>query len=128
MFDETTNSQVKNQYGAYLSYLSNCHNKVVNLYVDSLFVGPCKVDDLVEKYNEFVKIVQLDSNYLLHIRMEGPNANLSFERKLATNLEEMDTTFLRIGSCSLHPTHTERVSKSIERVSKGYQKVLQRQV
>ena len=32
--------------------------------------------------------------------------NLSFESKLTTNLEEMDTTFLRIGSCSLHPTHT----------------------
>ena len=39
--------------------------------------------------------------------MDGPNVNFSFESKLATNLEEMDTTFLRIGSCSLHPTHTD---------------------
>ena len=71
-----------------------------------MFVGHCKADDLVEHYNEFVKIMQLDSNYLLHIGMDGPNVNFSFESKLAVNLEEMDTTLLRIGSCSLHPTHT----------------------
>ena len=106
LFDETTSSQVKKQYDPYLSYWSNHHSKVVNSYVGSLFVGRCKADDLVEHYNEFVKMMQLDSNYLLHIGMNGLNRNLSFESKLATDLEEMDTTFQRIGSCSLHPTHT----------------------
>ena len=86
----------KNQYGTYCSYWSNRHNKVVNSYIGSLFASHCKGDDLVEHYNEFVKIVQLDSNYLLHIGMDGLNINLSFENKFATNLEEMDTTFLRI--------------------------------
>ena len=38
--------------------------------------------------------------------MEGLNVNLSFESKLATNTEDMNTTFLKIRSCSLHPTHT----------------------
>ena len=71
-----------------------------------MFASHCEGDDLVEHYNEFVKIMQLDSNYLLHIGMDGLNINLSFENKFATNLEEMDTTFLRIGSCSLHLTHT----------------------
>ena len=71
-----------------------------------MFVGHCKADDLVEHYNEFPKIMQLDSNYLLHIGKDGPNVNLSFESKLATNLDEMDNTFLRIGSSSLYPTQT----------------------
>ena len=38
--------------------------------------------------------------------MDGPTVNLSFENKLAAKLTEMDTSFLRLGSCSMHPTHT----------------------
>lgn len=57
LFDETTNSQVKKQYNAYLSYWSNRHSKVVSSCVRSLFVGHCKTDHLVEHYNEFVKIM-----------------------------------------------------------------------
>ena len=39
--------------------------------------------------------------------MDGPNVNLSFEKKLLTKLEEdMGTTFLKLGTCSLHPVHT----------------------
>ena len=103
LFDKITNSQVKKQYDVYLLYWSNHHNKVVHSYVRSLFVGHCKPDDLAEHYNEFFKIMQLDSNYLLHIGMDEPNVNLSFESKFATNVEEMDITFLRFRSCSLHP-------------------------
>ena len=40
--------------------------------------------------------MQLGSNYLLHIGMDIPNVNLSFESKLVANLKEMGTTFLRI--------------------------------
>ena len=97
---------MKKQYDAYLLYWSNRHNKMVNSYVSSLLIGHCKSDDLVEKYNEFDKIMQLDSNYLLHVGIYGPNVNLSFECKLAIDLEEMDITLLRIGSRSLHAAHT----------------------
>ena len=38
--------------------------------------------------------------------MAGPNVNLSFENELESNLESINTSFLRIGTCSLHPTHT----------------------
>ena len=69
-FDKTTNNQVKKQYDAYLSYWSNRHNKVVNSY-DS----HCKANDLVEHYNDFAKIMKLDSNYLPHIGMDGPKMN-----------------------------------------------------
>ena len=38
--------------------------------------------------------------------MDGTNVNLSFENKLESNLEGINTSFLRIGTCSLHPTCT----------------------
>ena len=39
--------------------------------------------------------------------MDGPIVNLSFEKKLLTKLEEdMGATFLKLGTCSLHPVHT----------------------
>ena len=38
--------------------------------------------------------------------MAGPNVNLSFENELESNLESINTSFLRIGTSSLHPTHT----------------------
>ena len=37
--------------------------------------------------------------------MDGPNVNLSFENNLESTLESINTSFLRIGTCSLHPTH-----------------------
>ena len=59
----------------------------------------------MEHYGEFVKQLGLDSNYLLHFGMDGPNTNLSFENKLTHQLAEVNTSFLKIGSCSLHPVH-----------------------
>ena len=38
--------------------------------------------------------------------MDGRIVNLSLENKLESNLESINTSFLRIGTFSLHPTHT----------------------
>ena len=38
--------------------------------------------------------------------MDGPNVNLPFENKLESNLESINTSFLSIGTCSLHSIHT----------------------
>ena len=105
LFDETTNSQVKKQYDAYIVYFSKRSNRITHSYCGSLFIGHCNADDLVDHYFEFVKQLQLDSNFLLHLGMDGPNVNLSFEKKLAAKLQEINTSFLKIGSCSLHPVH-----------------------
>ena len=44
-----------------------------------------------------------DLKYLLHIGMDGPNVNLSFEKKLPADFERKHSTnFLKLGSCSLH--------------------------
>ena len=105
LFDESINNQVKKQYDGYVSYWSPRYDQVVSAYASSLFVGHCNADDLVEHYNNFVDKLELKSDYLLHLGMDGPNVNLSFENNLESTLESINTSFLRIGTCSLHPTH-----------------------
>ena len=104
LFDKTTNSQVKNIFD--VMYWSKQDCRVVCRYCSSLFVGHCDADTLVKHYVDFVKALGLDSSMLLHFGMDGSNTNLSFERKMAKYLEEMNTTFLMIGTCSLHPVHS----------------------
>ena len=39
--------------------------------------------------------------------MDGPHVNKCFQEKLLCDLEkELDTSFLKLGTCSLHPVHT----------------------
>ena len=105
LLDQSTNNQVKKQHG-YVWYWSPRFDQIVSTYADSLFVGHCNADDLVEHYNHFVDKLELKSDYLLHLRMDGPNVNLLFENKVESNLESINTSFLRIGTCSLHTIHT----------------------
>ena len=118
LFDETTTMQVKKQYEAYLLFWSKKHGRVLHAYCGSLFVGHCNADSLVEHYEEFVKQLGLDSSYLLHFGMDGPNVNLSFENKLTQQLSEIDTSFLKLGSCSLHPVHSA-FQKGIKKLFQG---------
>ena len=50
--------------------------------------------------------------------MDGPNVNLSFEDKLTQKLSEVDTSFLKLGSCLLHPVHSA-FQKGIKQVFQG---------
>ena len=107
LFDETTNSQVKKQYDVYVQYWSKRENHIVISYVGSLMIGHCTADDLVSHFNLFMKNkLGLNPAFLLHIGMDGPNVNKSFQRKLSKQLEdESNTSFLDYGSCSLHIVH-----------------------
>ena len=78
----------------------------MNRYCGSLFVGHCTSDDLVEHLLTFINELSLDTRYLLHIGMDGPNVNLAFSRKLDEMLSKKDISFFNIGTCSLHPVHT----------------------
>ena len=90
LFDESTNNQVKKQFDGNVSYWPLSYDQVVSAYAGSLFLGLKS---------------ELKSDYLLHLGTDGPNVSLSFENKLGSNLESINTSFLRIGTCSLHPTH-----------------------
>ena len=53
--DETTTSQVKKQYNAYISYWSRQYNEVVNVCAGSLFVGHCPARELVHHFYEMAQ-------------------------------------------------------------------------
>ena len=82
-----------------------------------MFVDYSDADALVNHYLDFVKALGLNSSMLLHFGMNGSNTNLSFERKMAKYLQEMNTTFLVIGTWSLHPVYSS--------FSKGLKKFFQ---
>ena len=106
-FDETTNRKVDKQYDGYVQYWSDTESQIVNRYCGSLFLGHCTSDNLVDHFNEFMVNNNLDPNYLLHIGMDGPRVNTAFQDKLSTHLKDnLDTSFLNLGTCSLHPVHT----------------------
>ena len=106
-FDETTTKQVKKQYDGYLCYWSNSSEQVENRYLGSLFVGHCTAADLVDHYLEFKQRWHLENHLLLHIGMDGPSVNQLFEKNLRQNfIENSNSEFLQLGTCSLHPVHT----------------------
>ena len=118
-FDETRNRMVKKQYDGYFQYWSPKEDKVVNVYAGSVFIAHCDSDDLVTHCNELLNNLNVDSQYLLHLGVDGPNVNLAFHKKLLTELGQLNgETFLNLGTCSLHPAHTA-FRKGIKQLS-GY--------
>ena len=103
-FDETTTTKVQKQYDGYITYISPIeNNRVVTRYVGSLFVGHCTAADLRVHFYEFMKELELDTDLLLGIGLDGPNVNLRFQRELAKELEkDKGNSFLPIGTCALH--------------------------
>ena len=102
-FDETTTSQVKKQYDAHVQFWSEIENRAIIAYCGSLFVGHCTAEDLVSHFNEFGIRMKWDPKYLLLIGMDGPNVNLSFEKKLLADFErKYSTKFLKLGSIMLY--------------------------
>ena len=87
----------------YASFFSKKLRKIVASYCDSLFVGHCTTDDLVDHFFEFAKDLGLHLNLLLAFGIDGPNVNKSFKSKLAEELQKRGAThFLDIGTYSLH--------------------------
>ena len=92
LLDETTNPQAKKQYDGHVIYWPRRSDNIVHSYCGLLFVGHCTAVDLVKHYEEFVKQLDIDSKLLLH--------------KLTQKLSEMDKSFFKLGSGSLHPVHS----------------------
>jgi hypothetical protein len=102
-FDETTTSQTKKQYDAYVTYFSYANQCIVTVFCGSLFVGHCTAVDLLSHFFEFINRCGLKTCFLLSLGMDGPAVNKSFADKLKTTLNNTDaTSFIDIGSCPLH--------------------------
>ena len=118
-FDETTTSQVKKQYVAYVTYWSKVHDCISSNYLGSLFVGHCYATDLFDHYNTFKERFKMNHNLLLNLGMDGPKVNLSFETKLKEEFNKENSEFLQLGTCSLHPVHTA-IKNSLQKLDFPY--------
>ena len=58
-----------------------------NSYGGSLFIGHCTSENLLDHYKILTEKMNLDSSFLLHLGIDGPNVNLSFEEKLIDHLK-----------------------------------------
>ena len=105
-FDERTTSQVKKQYDVYVQYYSKVLKLITTSFCGSLFVGHCSEEDMLEHFLQFIRRLDLNTTFFIHLGMDGPSVNKSFEKKLIGRLEkEYQTTFPTLGSCTLHIVH-----------------------
>ena len=75
--------------------------------VHCLFVDHCPSKKLVEHFYEFIRKICLDINFILHLLgMEGPYVNKKFQHLLLESSYLEKTTFLDVGTCSLHFVHS----------------------
>ena len=94
-FDKTT-SQVKKQYDAYVQYYSKV----------SKLITTCSAEDMLEHHLEFIRRLNLNAALFIHLRMDVPSVNKSFEKKLIGCLEkDYQTTVVTLGSCTLRIVH-----------------------
>ena len=91
----------KKKYGAYLQLWIKKYGELVNSYYESLFVGHCTAENLVEHILEFEKSVKLNTSFLLHLGTDGLSVNKSFENRLVNELRDQDIHILNLGSCCL---------------------------
>ena len=106
------------QFDGYVIHWAKWSDSIVHSYCGSLFVGYWTAVDLIEHYEEFVKQLNIDPKFLLHFGMDKPNIILAFEDKLTQKLSEVDTSFLKLASCSLHPVHSA-FQKDIKQLFQG---------
>ncbi len=116
-FDETTTRQVKKQMDIHISYWSSHFKKVVNVFMDSSFLGHCDAEKLKDTVIQFLEDCNLSSRYVLQISMDGPAVNLCFQKKINEWLcLQGAEPAVDLGTCSIHPVHTA-FTKGVEVLS-----------
>ena len=104
-FDETTNRQVKKQFDGYTVLIKNPQQS----YQCLLWLSICRSLQKRPNFGPLQTVCyrsRTRCELLLHIGMDGPSVNLSFEKMLIGYFIVCEgTTVLKLGSCSLHPVH-----------------------
>ena len=78
-------------------------------------MGLCTSKQIVEHYEELCKDMDWNSNYLLHMKMDGPNVNLGFKENLSSELNgnTADLSFtLELVFCTQAIRNSDMVSKN----------------
>ena len=94
-FDETTTSQVKKQYDAYITYYSEERKRTQTSYCGS-------AENLKEHFLHFIEELNLEVEWFLTFGMDGPSVNQAFENSTRKDLENKGVRFLDTGTCTLH--------------------------
>lgn len=88
----------------YISFWSEKYERIVTYYCgESFFLGHANTDKLLENILACLSENNFQLDKLLQFSMDGPNVNLTFQKKLNTNLaSQRIENVVDTGSCSLH--------------------------
>ena len=101
-FDKTMTRQVKNRMMLILKY-SKVSKLIITSYCESLFVGYCSAEDMLEHILEFIRRLGLNGAWFIHLGMDCPFVNKSFVEKLSGRFEkDYQIKFVILGSLTLH--------------------------
>ncbi|KAM8766754.1 uncharacterized protein AB9X84_005877 isoform 1-T1 [Acanthopagrus schlegelii] len=108
MFDESMNRTTKNkQLDLHVRYWVNDENgsRVQSRYLGSQYMGHSTAEDLLEKFKECTK--ELNLRNMLSLSMDGPSVNWKFVNLLQKEHAEQfaGTQIQIVGSCGLHTLH-----------------------
>ena len=104
-FDESLNQKIqRGQMDILIRYWNTNSNLTETRYLDSQFLDGAKAQQILETFNNGVKI--LDAKRHIQISSDGPNVNLKFfqlinEERCTAELPSL----LNIGTCGLHTIH-----------------------
>ena len=104
-FDEMITSKVEKQYAGYITHFSDFFKLVITAYSGTMFVEHCNSKDLLHHFHPFMDLLDLSTNWLLNIGMDGPTVNTSFLNQLKFEMGESHQSFIDIGTCPLHITN-----------------------
>lgn len=116
-FDETTTSQVKKQFDAYLTYYCEKSACVITSYCGSLFVGHCPAKVLLEHINHFIDSLGINREHIMAVGLDGPTVNITFLTYFLEDLNsKWNTRILDTGTCPLHIVNNgfSKVLKSLK--------------
>ena len=104
-FDESTTNQNKKQYDSYVQFWSPNIRQIVNKYCGS--VGHCTSEQLFDQFLDFSKEMGWDTDFLMHLGMDGPSVNLKFQEDLKKDFEETTgEKFLDVDTLTLSKVYT----------------------
>ena len=75
-FDETTTSQIKKQYDAYVTYFSYTNQVIVTAFCGSLFVGHCTAENLLSHFLNLLRALGLTLSLYCHLDWMDPQLTI----------------------------------------------------
>ena len=103
-FDEALNKVAqRGQMDIVIRIWNDTTNQVSSLYLTSVFLGHAKSTDLLLRFKEGLRDLQISK--LIQVSMDGPTVNWKFFETLPAESHCGNRQLLELGSCGLHVVH-----------------------